>query len=111
VTGLDPGRSQVMLEDGRELGYDRRLLTTGAEPRRLSLPGADLNGTHYLRMLADCDALRGRLEAGGKVVVIGAGWIGAEFAASARQRGAEVTVLEPAAVLLERVLGAEVGAV
>jgi 3-phenylpropionate/trans-cinnamate dioxygenase ferredoxin reductase component len=111
VTGLDPGRSQVTLEDGRELGYERLLLTTGAEPRRLSLPGADPDGIHYLRTLSDCDALRGRLEAGGKVVVIGAGWIGAEFAASARQRGAEVTVIEPGAVPLERVLGAEVGAV
>jgi 3-phenylpropionate/trans-cinnamate dioxygenase ferredoxin reductase component len=111
VTALDPGRSQVTLEDGRELGYERLLLATGAEPRRLPIPGADLDGIHYLRTLADCDALRGRLEAGGKVVVIGAGWIGAEFAASARQRGAEVTVIAPASVPLERVLGAEVGAV
>ena len=87
------------------------LLTTGAEPRRLQIPGADLDSIHYLRTLNDCDALRGRLEAGGKVVVIGAGWIGAEFAASARQLGAEVTVIDAASVPLERVLGAEVGAV
>jgi 3-phenylpropionate/trans-cinnamate dioxygenase ferredoxin reductase subunit len=110
VTALDPGRSLVTLEDGRELGYERLLLATGAEPRRLPIPGADL-GVHYLRTLADCDALRERLDAKGKVTVIGAGWIGAEFAASARQLGAEVTVIEPASVPLERVLGPEVGAV
>jgi 3-phenylpropionate/trans-cinnamate dioxygenase ferredoxin reductase subunit len=111
VTALDPGRSRVTLEDGRELGYDRLLLATGAEPRRLPIPGADLDGVHYLRTLADCDALRERLDAKGKVAVVGAGWIGAEFAASARQLGAEVTVIEPASVPLERVLGAEVGGV
>jgi 3-phenylpropionate/trans-cinnamate dioxygenase ferredoxin reductase component len=110
VTAVDPGRSQVTLDYGPELGYDRLLLTTGAEPRRLSIPGAALDGVHYLRTLADCDALRERLDAKGKVVVVGAGWIGAEFAASARQLGAEVTVIEPASVPLERVLGAEVGA-
>ena len=111
VTAVDPARSRVALGDGRELGYDRLLLTTGAEPRRLSLPGADLEGIHYLRTLADSDLLRERVEAGGHVVVIGSGWIGAEFAASARQRGAEVTVIDPAAVPLERVLGLEVGAI
>jgi 3-phenylpropionate/trans-cinnamate dioxygenase ferredoxin reductase component len=101
VTALQAGRSGITLEDGREFSYDRLLLATGAEPRRLSIPGADLDGIHYLRTL----------EAKGKVTVIGAGWIGAEFAASARQLGAEVTVLEPASVPLERVLGAEVGGV
>jgi 3-phenylpropionate/trans-cinnamate dioxygenase ferredoxin reductase component len=111
VTALDPGRSQVTLENGRDLGYDRLLLATGAEPRRLRIPGADLDGIHYLRTFADCDALRARLEAGGRVVVIGAGWIGAESAASARQLGAEVTVIDPASVPLERVLGVEVGGV
>jgi 3-phenylpropionate/trans-cinnamate dioxygenase ferredoxin reductase subunit len=111
VTAVDPARSRIALDDGAELGYDRLLLTTGAEPRRLSIPGADLDGIHYLRTLADCDALRERLDSGGRVVVIGSGWIGAEFAASARQRGAEVTVIDPASVPLERVLGPEVGAV
>jgi 3-phenylpropionate/trans-cinnamate dioxygenase ferredoxin reductase component len=91
--------------------YDRLLLTTGAEPRRLSIPGAELDGVMYLRSVADCDGLRDRLDRGGAVVVIGAGWIGAEVAASARQRGLEVTVLDPLTVPLERVLGAEVGAV
>ena len=111
VTGLDPARSSVTLEDGRELAYDRLLVATGAEPRRISIAGADLSGVHYLRTLADCDALRAHLDPAGSVVVIGAGWIGAEFSASARQRGAEVTVIEPSSVPLERVLGPEVGAI
>ena len=75
------------------------------------IPGAELDGVLYLRSVQDSDALRERLDRGGAVVVIGAGWIGAEVAASARQRGLEVTVIEPASVPLERVLGAEVGAI
>ena len=67
------------------LRYDRLLLTTGAEPRRLDVPGGALDGVHYLRSVGDSDALRERLDRGGAVVVVGAGWIGAEFAASARQ--------------------------
>jgi 3-phenylpropionate/trans-cinnamate dioxygenase ferredoxin reductase subunit len=93
------------------LRYDRLLLATGAEPRRLSVPGADLAGIHYLRTLADSDALAARLDAGGRAVVIGAGWIGAEVAASARQKGIEVALVEMAGVPLERVLGPEVGAI
>ena len=111
ATALDPARKRVTLDDGHELGYDRLLLTTGAQPRRISIPGAELGGVYYLRTLADCDALRARLETAGAVVVIGAGWIGSEFAASARQRGSEVTIVEPASVPLERVLGPEVGGV
>lgn len=111
VTALHPARSRVTLDDGRELAYDRLLLATGAEPRRISIAGAELSGVHYLRTLADCDALREHLDPAGSVVVIGAGWIGAEFAASARQRGAEVTVIQPGSVPLERVLGADVGAI
>ena len=104
-------RSELALDDGERLRYDRLLLTTGAEPRRLAVPGAELDGVLYLRSVEDSDALRERLDRGGAVVVVGAGWIGAEVAASARQRGLEVTVLDPLAVPLERVLGAEVGAI
>src|SRR5215475_11991668 len=82
VTAVDPGASQVTLGDGRRLGYDRLLLATGAEPRRLQVPGAGLDGVYYLRTLADCDLLRARLGSGGRVAVIGSGWIGSEFAAS-----------------------------
>jgi 3-phenylpropionate/trans-cinnamate dioxygenase ferredoxin reductase component len=108
---LDTSNGELTLDDGERLRYDRLLLATGAEPRRLSIPGAELDGVFYLRSVEDSDALRARLDRGGSVVVVGAGWIGAEVAASARQRGLEVTVVEPASVPLERVMGAEVGAI
>jgi len=108
---LDASGRELELDDGERLRYDRLLLATGAEPRRLSIPGAELDGVLYLRSVQDSDGLRARLDRGGAVVVVGAGWIGAEVAASARQRGLEVTVLEPLAVPLERVLGGEVGAI
>ena len=108
---LNTARRELALDDGERLRYDRLLLTTGAEPRRLGIPGDELAGVHYLRSVADADGLRRRLNGAGKLVVVGAGWIGAEVAASARQRGVEVTVIDPASVPLERVLGAEVGAI
>ena len=108
---LDTSNRELELDGGERLGYDRLLLTTGAEPRRLSIPGAELDGVLYLRSVQDSDVLRARLDRGGAVVVVGAGWIGAEVAASARQRGLEVTVIDPASVPLERVMGAEVGAI
>jgi 3-phenylpropionate/trans-cinnamate dioxygenase ferredoxin reductase subunit len=110
VAALDPGHSRITLGDGRELSYDRLLLTPGAGPRALPVPGADLDGVCFLRSLADCDALRKRLQGSPRVVVIGAGWIGSEFAASAHQLGAQVTVIESASVPLQRVLGPELGA-
>jgi 3-phenylpropionate/trans-cinnamate dioxygenase ferredoxin reductase component len=110
VTAIDTRSSQVTLAGGSELAYDRLLLTTGAEPRRSAIPGAELEGIHYLRTLADCDVLRERLPAGGRVAVVGAGWIGSEFAASARQRGLEVTVIDGQELPNERIFGAEVGA-
>ena len=106
---INPQAATVTLAGGEDLAYDGLLLTTGAEPRRLTVPGADLNGVHYLRTLADCDALRQRLGTGGHVAVVGAGWIGSEFAASARQAGLDVTVIDPLMVPNERVFGAEIG--
>jgi len=100
-----------MLAAGGHVDYDRLLLTTGAEPRRLPLPGADLDGVLYLRTTADSEAIRERIEAGGRLVTIGAGWIGAEVAASAKQKGCEVTLIEMAQLPLERVLGPELGAI
>src|SRR5688572_16977821 len=112
-TAVDMNASlkEVALDDGERLRYDRLLLATGAEPRRLAIPGGELEGVHYLRSVADADALRERLESRRAVVVVGAGWIGVEVAASARQRGLQVTVVAPHAVPLERVLGREVGGV
>jgi 3-phenylpropionate/trans-cinnamate dioxygenase ferredoxin reductase subunit len=108
---LDLGQREVVLDDGEWLRYDRLLLATGAEPRRLTIPGTDLDGVLYLRSVADSDALRDRLDRGGSVVVVGGGWIGCEVAASARSRGLDVTVIDPQRVPLERVLGSQVGAV
>jgi 3-phenylpropionate/trans-cinnamate dioxygenase ferredoxin reductase subunit len=102
---------EVALDDGERLRYDRLLLTTGSEPRRLAVPGGKLDGVHYLRSVEDSDALRERLDRGGTVVVVGAGWIGVEVAASARQRGLGVTLIAPDHVPLERVLGREVGGI
>jgi len=109
VTAIDPFASTLTVDDGREVGFDRLLLSMGAEPRRIPVAGADLGGVYYLRTLADCDALRERLDAGGRVVVVGAGWIGSEFAASARQRGLEVTVIDPLELPNERIFGPEIG--
>lgn len=109
VTEIDTAAAEVVLEGGERLAYDRLLLATGAMPRRLSLPGADLPGVRYLRSLADADDLRRAIQGGGQVVVIGAGWIGSEVAASARQMGADVALVEMTSVPLERVLGAEAG--
>src|SRR5262250_1793076 len=110
VTAIEPAESRVRLADGRTVGYDRLLLATGAEPRRIPVPGAGLDGVYYLRTMADCDLLRARLEAGGRVVVVGAGWIGSEFAASARQRGLDVTVIDPQPLPAERLFGRDVAA-
>jgi 3-phenylpropionate/trans-cinnamate dioxygenase ferredoxin reductase component len=111
AVGLDPADRRVELDDGERMRFDRLLLATGAAPRRLPIPGAELEGVHVLRDVDDCDALRARLDRGGAVVVVGAGWIGSEFAASARGRGLDVTVVEPAALPLVRVLGDELGAI
>jgi 3-phenylpropionate/trans-cinnamate dioxygenase ferredoxin reductase subunit len=111
AVGLDARQRTLVLLDGEQIGYDRLLLATGAEPRRLPVPGHELEGVEYLRTLADCDALRARFAAGGRAVVIGGGWIGAEVAASARQKGLDVTIVEAAELPLLRVLGREVATV
>jgi len=110
VEALDPARAEVMLARGERIRYDRLLLATGAEPRRLAVPGAELDGIHYLRTVEDSDALRERLAGAERVVIVGAGWIGCEVAASARQLGREVTVVAPERQPLQAVLGAELGA-
>jgi 3-phenylpropionate/trans-cinnamate dioxygenase ferredoxin reductase component len=111
VTALHPDHHTVELEGGEAVRYDRLLLTTGAAPRRLQVPGADLDGVHYLRSLADADHLAGALRDADRIVVIGAGWIGSEVAAAARQLGCDVALIDPGRVPLQRVLGTEVGVV
>ncbi len=111
VESIHPDSSEVVIAGGERIGYDRLLLATGSEPRRLNVPGSDLDGILYLRTVADSDAIAERIEAGGKLVTIGAGWIGAEIAASARTKGCDVSVLEMSSLPLERVLGRELGAI
>jgi 3-phenylpropionate/trans-cinnamate dioxygenase ferredoxin reductase subunit len=111
VQSLDPGAHEITLAGGARMSYSRLLLSTGAAPRRLPLPGADLPGVAYLRAMGESDALRAAITAASRVVVIGAGWIGSEVAASARHLGAQVAIVAPEAVPLVRVLGPEVGGV
>ncbi|WP_406426963.1 NAD(P)/FAD-dependent oxidoreductase [Streptomyces sp. NBC_01589] len=113
VTAIDRGGRSVELGDGTVIHYDKLLLATGAEPRRLDIPGTDLVGVHHLRRLAHADRLKNVLSAlgrdNGHLVIAGAGWIGLEVAAAARGYGAEVTVVEPEATPLLRVIGPELG--
>ncbi|MFI0740874.1 NAD(P)/FAD-dependent oxidoreductase [Streptomyces sp. NPDC021100] len=112
---LDRAARTVRLGDGTCVHYDRLLLATGAEPRRLDIPGTGLAGVHHLRRLAHAERLRGVLASlgrdNGHLVIAGAGWIGLEVAAAARGYGAEVTVVEPDPTPLHRVLGPELGQV
>ena len=111
VSSIEPGPRELLLVDGRRQPFDRLLVATGAAPRRLDVPGADLEGVHELRTVADSESIGERIESGGRLVVVGSGWIGAEVAASARQKGCEVTMLEMSSLPLERVLGPEVGTI
>lgn len=108
---LDPRNHQVRLADGTRLRYDKVLLCTGASPRLLELPGANLQGVHYLRRMEDSELIKAAFARASRVVIVGAGWIGLETAAAARAAGLEVTVLENAALPLVRVLGSEVAEV
>ena len=110
VLALDVAGAAVALGARERVGYDRLLIATGARPRRLSVPGAELDGVCELRTLADSDALRERLQPGSRVAIVGAGWIGCEVAASARSMGADVTLIDPLEAPLQRVLGAQIGA-
>ncbi|MFF0444975.1 NAD(P)/FAD-dependent oxidoreductase [Streptomyces sp. NPDC004609] len=113
VVSVDRGGKSVLLGDGTVLHYDKLLFATGAEPRRLDIPGTELAGVHHLRRLAHADRLRQVLgtlgRENGQLVIAGAGWIGLEVAAAARGYGAEVTVVEPEATPLHQVIGPELG--
>jgi 3-phenylpropionate/trans-cinnamate dioxygenase ferredoxin reductase component len=111
ATAIDARAREVVLDGGERLAFERLLIATGAEPRRLHVPGAELDGVLYLRELDDADAIARRLRDDSRLVVIGAGWIGAEVGASARTLGLDVTIVEQAPVPLARALGPELGAV
>src|SRR5215472_13312242 len=104
VTEIDPAAHTLRFQGSEEspggysggiASYDKLLLTTGASPRRLDIPGGGLGGVLYLRRLEDSDRLREQFRGGARIVVVGAGWIGLETAAAARMAGCHVTVVEP----------------
>jgi 3-phenylpropionate/trans-cinnamate dioxygenase ferredoxin reductase subunit len=100
---IDRAVKRVQLADGSALEYDALLLATGSRPRQIPLPGAELAGVHTLRTVADVDRLRGELAAGRRAVVVGGGYIGLEVAATCREAGLRVTVLETADRVMSRV--------
>ena len=110
VAGVDPAAHTVVLGSGEEISYQKILIATGARNRRLGNPGAELPGIHYLRTVAECDAIRQEAVAGRRAVVVGMGFIGCEVAASLTQLGVQVTAVFPGRAPLDRVLGGQVGA-
>ncbi|MFE2376489.1 NAD(P)/FAD-dependent oxidoreductase [Streptomyces sp. NPDC059398] len=113
VVSIDREVKVVRLGDDTAIHYDKLLLATGAEPRRLEIPGTELAGVHHLRRLAHADRLRNVLASlgrdNGHLVIAGAGWIGLEVAAAARGYGAEVTVVEAHRTPLHSAIGPELG--
>jgi 3-phenylpropionate/trans-cinnamate dioxygenase ferredoxin reductase component len=109
AVSVDRSAHEVALDDGTRLHYDKLLVATGAQPRRLDVPGGDLEGVFYLRTLEDSERLAAALKATPRVVVVGAGWIGLEAGAVARGKGCAVTVIEPNAVPLEAAMGERIG--
>ena len=110
VATVDPAAHALVLESGQELEFEKLLLATGGRNRRLRIPGAELPGIHYLRTVADCDAIKREAVAGRRATVIGMGFIGCEVAASLTQLGVDVTAVFPGRDPLERILGGQIGA-
>jgi 3-phenylpropionate/trans-cinnamate dioxygenase ferredoxin reductase component len=111
ATRVDAAEKVVELDGGERVAYDRLLVATGGRNRRPPIPGLDLEGIHSLRTVADSDRIRAEIAPGRKAVVVGMGFIGSEVAASLRQSGVDVVVVDRNKVPLRRVLGEEVGRV
>ncbi|WP_436773985.1 NAD(P)/FAD-dependent oxidoreductase [Yinghuangia sp. YIM S09857] len=107
ATALDAAAQELACDDGSRVRYTKLLLATGSSPRRLPVPGGDLDGVLYMRRLPDSDRLKEAIAAADRIVVIGGGWIGLESAAAARTAGVAVTVLEAAELPLLGPLGPE----
>jgi 3-phenylpropionate/trans-cinnamate dioxygenase ferredoxin reductase subunit len=106
---LDGAAREVVLEGGERIGFDRAVVATGARPRSLAVPGADLEGVWELRQAADAERIRRAAREGGRAVLVGMGFVGAEVAASLRTLGMDVTVIEVFETSLYRVLGTDLG--
>ena len=107
VTGIDPAAQTVQI-GAESVAYDELVLTTGSSPRRLPAAlGGDLQGVYTVRTLADVDAMKAEFVAGRRLVIVGGGYIGLEAAAVARKLGLDVTVLEMAPRILQRVASSE----
>src|SRR5215203_1143129 len=111
ATRVDVAEKVVELDGGESVAYDGLLIATGGRNRLLPIPGLHLEGIYDLRTVADCERIRAEITPGRKAVVVGMGFIGSEVAASLRQSGVEVVVLDRNKVPLRRVLGGEVGRV
>jgi 3-phenylpropionate/trans-cinnamate dioxygenase ferredoxin reductase component len=111
VNAVDREAHEVALVDGTRVPYDKLLLATGSRARELPIPGAAAHGVHYLRRVEDSDRISKTLDGRGRLAIIGGGWIGMEIAANARERGAEVTVIEASDLPLGTVLGGELAQV
>lgn len=111
AASVDAGRKVVVLADGEEVPFDKLLVTTGARNRRFPIPGLELEGIHSLRTVDEALRIREEIVPGRRAVIGGMGFIGSEVAASLRQGGVEVTVVDGGSVPLERVLGEQVGGV
>jgi 3-phenylpropionate/trans-cinnamate dioxygenase ferredoxin reductase subunit len=107
---IDRTKKTVSLSDGRVLAYDKLLIATGSRVRRIPVPGADLKGIHYLRGIADVDALRPGFEKGARLAVVGGGYIGLEVAAVAVKRGVDVTVFESLDRVMARAVSPQISA-
>src|SRR6185369_9915303 len=111
VAVIDTAAHTVRLSSGQELPYQKVLIATGGQNRRLGLPGAGLPGLHYLRTVGECEAIKAEAVAGRRAVVVGMSFIGSEVAASLAQLGVQVTTIFPGRFPLERVLGEDLGAI
>jgi 3-phenylpropionate/trans-cinnamate dioxygenase ferredoxin reductase subunit len=100
---LERAHQRVRLDDGGSIAYDALLLATGSRPRALTAPGSDLEGVHFLRTIGDVERIRTEFVQGKRLVIVGGGYIGLEVAATAREMGLEVTVLEMAERIMNRV--------
>ncbi len=107
ITAIDRHQNAVTLPDGEAVPYHKLVLATGSRSRRPKLSGADANGVHYLRSFEQSEALDAVLTKGARLAVVGAGWIGLEVAATARNRGVQVTVIDTARLPLLAALGPE----